>query len=58
MNALQKWTGLREGPVPQVNDAEYLYVKTALMKAVTLNALVPVPVAGQAAKMLTPEAKA
>ncbi len=56
-DALQKWAGLREMTVPQVNDAEYIYVKTALMRAIVLNALVPVPVAGQA-QMITPEARA
>jgi len=56
-DALQKWAGLREMPTPQVNDAEYIYVKTALMRAIVLNALVPVPVAGQA-QMITPEARA
>jgi len=51
MSALQQWQGLREMDVAVVNDAEFIYVKTALMNAITLNGLVPVP-AGDTAQMI------
>ena len=56
MDVLQKWQGLRELDFPVLNDAEFIYCKTAFLNAITLNALVPVPV-GDTAQMITPEAK-
>ena len=42
--ALARWQRLRDADKAHVNDPEWLYVKTALVNALVLNALVPVPI--------------
>lgn len=49
--ALMRWQRLRNADQAHVNDPEWLYVKTALVNALVLNALVPVPT-GEGASLI------